>query len=63
MIDKKNLLETVMDKAGKKYRELKMAKNPYQPPEAFPDTLPSDQIRALAAALVDEIVDLIESSK
>ncbi len=61
MIDKDKLVERIIKKAGKKYRELKMEKNPYIAPELIPDTLPSDQIKAIAITIVQELVDIIET--
>jgi hypothetical protein len=53
MTYKEQLVDIILSKAGKKYQELKMDKNPYTPPELIPDTLPSDQIKALAIVMVD----------
>ena len=60
MIDKNKLVETIMNKAGKNYQALKMAKNSYLAPELIPDKIPSDQIKAIAIAIVEELVDIIE---
>ena len=60
MIDKKKLFETIMSKAGEYYQNLKIAKNPYLAPELIPDTIPSDQIKAIAITIVEELVDIIE---
>lgn len=44
--------DSVMKIADRKYKELKAAKNPYVAPELLPQGIISDQIRALAFALV-----------
>jgi hypothetical protein len=63
MINKEKLQQTIIEKAGREYQRLKMDKNPYSHPEHFPDKIQSDQIRAIAFAIVNELVDLIESVK
>jgi hypothetical protein len=44
-----------MTEADLKYKELKIEKNPYVAPELLPSGIQSDQIRALAFALINEI--------
>lgn len=51
-------LEELMARAEGKYKELKMAKFPYQAPETLPG-IQSDQIKALAFA----VADLLDSRK
>lgn len=44
--------ESIMKIADQEYRELKAKNNPYTAPELLPQGIISDQIRALAFALV-----------
>jgi hypothetical protein len=45
----------VMNIANRKYKNLKAERNPYIAPELLPYEIQSDQVRALAYALVAEI--------
>lgn len=47
--------DSIMKLADQKYRELKAEKNPFTAPELLPEGIVSDQIRALAYALVTAI--------
>lgn len=47
--------DSVMKIADLKYKELKAETNPYVAPELLPQGIVSDQIRALAFALVESI--------
>jgi hypothetical protein len=53
------LVEKILVNAGKKYHDIKCAKNPYMAPELITSEIPSDQIKALATAMVEEFVSLI----
>ena len=58
--------DSIMKIADRKYRELKAAKNPYVAPELLPQGIISDQIRALAFALVvslnNELIEEVDKT-
>lgn len=53
--------DSILKIADQKYRELKSEKHPYTAPELLPSGIQSDQIRALAYALVVTINDILTS--
>jgi|TARA_Y100000310_G_scaffold127848_3_gene127002 hypothetical protein len=60
MINKKALVDQIIEKAGIEYKTLNMKKNPYSAPELFSDKIISNQVKAIAKVIVDELVDIIE---
>lgn len=58
MSDRDSLAERLLARANEIYAENKRAKHPYTAPELLPQTIESDQVKAVLEACVEEIVNI-----